>query len=403
MKRILSILLIVILALTLFACSNSGSKASPSASPSAAPSSAAPSAEASTAPSAAPSAEDTIGFITDEADHWNRKPYKIASMGLSTASTYAQMINDNLTKWGTVFNYEAIIYNANMDYDGLINSIQVYADQGVDAFIVGMDISLVPRVYELTQELKIPTIGMPTAFTDQDKHIIWPSVQQDDNGNSETSMQWLADNYKNYWKDPIDKSKVGLIVITFSPVSGINDRVPGFENKFKTLFPEAAENVFICDLVQNPNGFSNQAASEMTTATISAHTEITKWFIGTCVDDWAVGAERGVESLGRNADVLIVSDQADAFIDEMSTNPTTTSYVAGCAISTVELTGYCVANLVAILEGRATAETIWPDYIAKGDKYPCVYVKGTMITKDTYKDWVTSNSFETVTKDMKKG
>lgn len=403
MKRILAILLVAMLALTLVACGTTGTSPSASASPSAAPSSEAPSSDAPASTAPASSEEDTVGFITDKADHWNRDPYKIASMALNTATTYTQMINDNFTKWGTVFNYEAIIYNANMDYDGYINQIQVYADQGVDALLVGMDISLVPRIYELTQELKMPVIGMPTAFTDQDNHIIWPSVQQDDNGNSTMGMQWLADNYSNYWKDPLDNAKLGLIVITFSPVSGINDRVPGFETTFKSLFPEAAENVFICDLVQNANGFSNQAASEMTAATISANTDITKWFVCTCVDDWAVGAERAVEQLSKNADVLIVSDQADAFINEMSTNPTVTSYVAGCAISTVDLTGYCAANLVAILEGRATAETIWPEFIAQGDKYPCVYVQGTMITKDTYQEWVTNNSFDVVAKDMKKG
>jgi ABC-type sugar transport system substrate-binding protein len=404
MKRIPAILLTVILAFTLIACNSGNTGTSPSTAPSAAPSSAAPlSPSPSAAPSPSPSEKDTVGFITDKADHWNRKPYKIASMALNTASTYTQMINDNFTKWGTVFNYETVIYNANMDYDGYINQIQVYADQHFDALLTGMDIALVPRIYELTQELKMPVVGMPTAFTDLDGHIIWPSVQQDDNGNSSMGMQWLNDNYKNYWKDPLDATKLGLIVITFSPVSGINDRVPGFENTFKKLFPDAAKNYYLCDLITNSNGFSNQVANEMTSATISAHTEVTKWFIATCVDDWAVGAERAVESLGKNADVLIVSDQADAFINEMSSGPANTSYVAGCAISTTELTGYCAANLAAILEGRATAETIWPEYIKAGDKYPCVFVKGTIITKDTYKDWVLKTSFEEVAKGMKKG
>ena len=324
-------------------------------------------------------------------------------MALSTATTYTQMINDNFTKWGTVFNYEAVIYNANMDYDGYINQIQVYGDQGFDALLVGMDIALVPRIYDLTQELQIPAVGMPTAFTDESNHITWPSVQQDDTANSTMGIEWLNDNYKNYWKEPLDQSKLGCIVITFSPVAGIDARVPGYRDTFKKMYPEAADNYFLCDLVQNANGFSNQAANEMVAATISANTHISKWFICCCVDDWAVGAERAVESLNKNGDVLIVSCQADAFINEMSTNPVNSSYVAACALSTVELTGFCAANLVAILEGRATAETIWPEYIAQGDKYPCIYVKGTMITKDTYQDWIDKNSFEYVAKDLKKG
>lgn len=385
MKRTAVIVLVLVLSLTLISCGNKtgGTSAPPSASESAPPSAAAPS---QALPDGSPSPEEagTVGYVTDKVDHWNRRPYKLASMALNTASTYTQMINDNFTNWGKVMNYETVIYDASMDYDGYINQIQVYADQGYDGLLCGMDIALVTRIYELTQELKIPVVGMPTAFTDDAGRIIWPSVQQDDVGNSTMAMQWLYDNYNNYWKDPIDPAKLGLIVITFSPVSGIHDRVPGFENTFKKLFPEAAENYFLCDLVQNANGFSNQAANEMTAATISANSHITKWLIGTCVDDWAVGAERAVEALGRNSDVLIVSCQADAFINEMETGVTDSSYVAGCALSTVELTGHCAANLVAILDGRATAETIWPEHVKPGDKYPCIYVKGTMITKDTY-------------------
>jgi ABC-type sugar transport system substrate-binding protein len=345
----------------------------------------------------------TVGFITDEADHWNREPYKFASMALFTGMAFMQLINDNFTKWGTVFNYETTIYDANMDYDGYINQIQVYADQGYDALLCGMDIALIPRIYELTQELKMPVVGMPTAFTDSENHMIWPSVQQDDNANSTMCMQWLSDNYKNYWKDPLDQSKLGMIAITFSPVSGVNARIPGFENTFKKLFPEAAKNYILCDLVTNANGFSQQAANEMTAATIAAHPEITKWFICAAVDDMAIGAERAVEAMNKTADVLIVSCQADAFISEMDANPTKGSYVAANGLSTVELTGYCAANLVAILEGRVTAQTVWPEYVAAGDQFPCIYVKGTMITKETYKDWLAKNSFEYVAKDMKQG
>ena len=413
MKRIAAILLVAILAFTLIACqtgTSGGGSTSPSASISTAQSplaSTTPSA-ASTSPISAPSpsssADNPFSYVTTEAsqDHWNREPYKFASMALNTSMAFMQLINENFTKWGTVFNYTTAIFDANMNYDGYINQIQVYADQGYDGLLCGMDIALIPRIFDLTQELKMPVVGMPTAFTESN-HITWPSVQQDDTANPTMCVQWLADNYENYWKDPLDQSKLGVIVLTFSPVSSVNDRVVGFENTFRKLFPGAAQNYFLCDLVQNTNGFSQQGANEMTAATISAHPEITKWFVCATVDAMAVGAERGVESVNKNADVLIVSCQADEFISEMETNPTKESYVAACALSTVELTGYCSANLVAILEGRATAETIWPEYVAKGDKYPCIYVKGTMITKDTYKDWMTNNSFEMVSKDMKKG
>jgi hypothetical protein len=69
-------------------------------------------------------------------------------------------------------------------------------------------------------------------------------------------------------------------------------------------------------------------------------------------------------------------------------------FVAANAISAKDFAQYCAANLVTILEGRATAETIWPEWVADGDQYPCVKVTGTMITRDTYRDFVATENIE---------
>jgi len=409
MKRITALFLVLILASALIACSNSNTATSPSASGSAAPSASASASPLSPSPSLSPSQQpspgetDTVGFITDKVDHFSRDPYKFATMSVNTHNAFNEAVNDTYTKWGTVFNYTVYHYDANMDYDAYINQIQIFSDQGYQGLFMMVDDALRDRAYDLTQELKMPCIGMPTAFADSEGHVIWPSVVQDEYGNGALCVQWLADNYPKYWKDPIDTTKLGLIAIDFSPISGIHARMPGIQDAFVKNFPEAADNYFVADLVTNSNGFSVQGANEMTAAIISSNSQIAKWFVVACVDDWAVGAERAVETLNKNEDVLIVSNQADAFGNELKTGSRVTSYVAACAVSTTELTGYTSAYLCAILDGRATAETIWPQYIKAGDKYPCIVCKGTMLTKDTYDDWMQKNSFETVSAGMKLG
>jgi ABC-type sugar transport system substrate-binding protein len=320
---------------------------------------------------------------------------------VNTHNAFNEAVNDTYTKWGTIFNYSVYHYDANMDYDAYINEIQILYDQGYEGLFMMVDDALRQRAFDLTQELKLPCVGMPTTFADSDGHVIWPSVVMDEYGNGALCVQWLTDNYSKYWKDPIDPATLGLIAIDFSPISGIHARMPGIQDAFTKNFPDSTKNFFVADLVTNSNGFSVQGANEMTAAIISSNTGITKWFVVACVDDWAVGAERAVESLHKNADVLIVSNQADAFGNELKAGSTDTSYVAACAVSTTELTGYTSAYLCAILDGRATAETIWPEYVKSGDKYPCIVVKGTMLTKDTYNDWMQKNSFETVSAGMK--
>lgn len=389
MKKVAVIILVMILAVSLMACGNvkSDAEASPSASVSEA-------ASPSNSPAAESNENDTIGYITDQADHFNREPFKLASLALNTSTTYTQMINDNLTKWGEVLNYDITIYNANMDYDGYINQIDVLAGQGYDGLICGVDDTLNSRVYELCKENGIAFVGGPTAFTDTEGHILWPSVNQDEYGNGAMCMDWLTENYAQYWKDSIDQATLGLIVLDFSVVSGIHAREPGVHDAFVKAFPNAANNYFTGDLVSLENGFSVAGAKQMTETIMTAHPEMKNWFVVALVDDWAVGATRAVETLNKQGNALVVSVQADAFINEIETGNTGSTYVAACAVSTAEFTGYMAANLVAILEGRATAETIWPEWVRTGDAYPCIDVPGTMITKDSYKEWLESTSFE---------
>jgi hypothetical protein len=41
--------------------------------------------------------------------------------------------------------------------------------------------------------------------------------------------------------------------------------------------------------------------------------------------------------------------------------------------------------------------------VAEGSQYSCVKIRGTMLTKDTYKQWQQDTSFEALTADMKQG
>ncbi|NLT12901.1 MAG: hypothetical protein GXY05_01015, partial [Clostridiales bacterium] len=95
-----------------------------------------------------------------------------------------------------------------------------------------------------------------------------------------------------------------------------------------------------------------------------------------------------VEQLGMEDKVLVACIQADAFLAEMNSGYSGDVFVASCAVSSTE-TAIDMANcLVAILEGRVTAETIWPEWYDEGGSYPRVQVSGNMITRDTYQAYL---------------
>ncbi len=391
MKRFLAIILALLLAFSLFAC-NQNTADDPSTSPS--ESTASPSSDTSPddATPSEPAGDSTIGYLTDDVDHFAREPYKLISMALNTSTTYTQRINDNLALWGTVFNYEVVNYNANEDYDAYVNELEVQTMAGADGFFAGMSGPLVARTYEICTELGVDCIGCPTPFTDEEGHIIYPSVNQDEYGNGAALTHWLLENYTNYWADPIDEETLGIIVITFSPVSGIQDRLPGVQDVIAAELPAAVDHTFVADCVAHPDGFSSTAAYDLTSQYITANPDLDKWFVIALVDDWAVGATRSVENMDKTDSVLVVSVQADAFLNEIESTGDSV-YIAANAISVAELTGYMASGLVAMLDGRATAESLWPEWVRDGDMYPCVDLPGTMITRDNYEQWVQDTDF----------
>jgi len=388
----------VLMAVSLFACSsNSGaSGASPASPPASSPAPSSPSAaavppESPSASAPASSSPEKAGYITDKFDHFSRKAFKIAYVCSTLEQPFTKAISDDLEKLGKVLNYEYLVYNGSGD--DFINQITVLADQGYQGIVISSSNEIVKRAYEVCMELKVAFTAESTGFRDDSGKCIWPCVEQDQIANGSQCVQWLADNYKNYWKDPIDDAKLGLIPITYSVVSSINDRVPGMVDTFKKLFPKSAGNIYIADLITVTSGVpTQQNAVDVVTPILVSHPEVEKWFITSTIDPWAQGATRGIESLNMQDKVLIDTVQADAFIDEMSSGYNGNVFVAACAISAKDFAENLAAYLVTVLEGRATPETIWPEWVAQGDKYPCVKVQGTMITRDTYKDFIASQA-----------
>ena len=118
------------------------------------------------------------------------------------------------------------------------------------------------------------------------------------------------------------------------------------------------------------------------------------------MDDWAQGAARAVEAMNKTADVLVSSDQADAFLKEMDTGNTGSCYVSACAVSSSEFAINLAEAMVTVIEGRATAQTLWPEWQVNG--YATMKILGTMITKDTYKDWSQKHTVDALVAAAKK-
>ena len=395
MKRVFSMLFALLLVVSLFAaCNNTKTDDEATAAPSsAAPETSEASSESAANPDEGTSDTGTVGYITDDFDHFSRDTLKIAYICNYLTWAWNAAISENLEALGEKLNYEYQVFSSNDDFDMYINQIEILATQGYEGFILGIDDALAPRTYEVCTELDVAFIAESTPYIDENGQNYWISVQQDQYNNGAQCVQWLADNYQTYWGD-IDTSTLGLLVLDFSAVSGITQRAPGAEDTFKALFPEAAENYLHGDLVSVENGFSAAGGQSLTSTTLAAHPEIEHWFVVGLVDDWAQGATRGVEDLQMEDSVLVTSVQADAFLNEMDTGYDGGVYVSACAVSSAEFALNMVMGIITILEGRATAETLWPDWTEDGDAFASMKIQGTMITKDTYQQFLDAHTVD---------
>lgn len=379
-KRLLAIILVLLMSLSLFACGDSSGGDDAQNSPSGTE-------DKTPGPTSEVKPGSTVGYMTDDVDHFSRDPYTFAYMCNDLGWVFNRAIADNLKKLGEYFNYELLEYACMSNFDAYINQIMTYANNGIDGLILGTDDALVTRAFEVCEEYNIPCMAESTAFVDLNGTIVGASVVQDQYGNGALCMEWLAEHYSDYWDtDLSDSSAVGLIPITFSGVTGINDRVPGITDAFKEAFPNSADNIFVADLVSV--GFSVQGAYDLVSSQITSTDGIEKWLIVACVDDWATGATRAVESVGMEDDVLITCVQGNAFVNEMNSGYTGSTWVSCCYIPEKDFSENMAAGLVALVDGRATLDTLWPEDVPDGAKAPCKEIQGTMVTKDTYEEFL---------------
>ena len=336
----------------------------------------------------------TIGYITDTVDT-ERDPYKIAYLCGSLSWQFNRSISDFLGALAPRFNVEYAEYECGGDADAYLAQISAFASDGYDAVILGTDDALSPRAVEVAREEGLVAIGESTPLRDADGVIRAPSVEQDQYGNGYLTMQWLADNCANYWSEDLSESAgVGLIGLTWSGVTGIRERIPGMCDAFAEAFPASEDNWFEGDLASLEEGFSTDGAYRMTADLLAANPQIEKWFVIACVDDWAAGATRAVEDAGMEDRVLVSCIQGDAFVREMDGGYSGSVWVSCCYVPALTFAQYMMAGAVAILDGRASGETLWPEWLEDGDAAATVEVRGTMLTKDDYAAVVASQVVE---------
>jgi ABC-type sugar transport system substrate-binding protein len=279
-----------------------------------------------------------------------------------------------------ILNFTTIAYCSNGDLDAMLQNIEIFADQGVDGFIINIDAATSARIKEVLDTTGVPYIAMLNSVRDDNGSAIVPVVGLEGFEGGEKVVQWLFDNYSNYWGD-IDPSRIGLLNYTFSPNIDFVDRHDGGLARFQQLIPNNA-GVFSVDGVSG--GLNEQAGFDLAAATLAANPEVEYWFISACLELYAQGATRAVESLGMEDRVLITTIASDILTAAWDAGYEG-AWVSCLAISNYQWTVPAICGLISLINGTSTWETLWAYRRLPTDRYTFFAVELEIVTKDTYR------------------
>jgi len=380
MKRFIAVLLVLSALFLVGSCAKDSSE--PSATTTANSTPAADDTSVDQTPSSGKDTTTHVGYWDDPVDHHARETYNIIYYSYSSDASIDRWY-EAMVKCEEYLNVKVDFQTANSDSERFNNNIELLANK-YDGMIVAHDKPSEVSAFEILSGIDTPWISFSTPFLDEDMHANWPCVTLDGYAAGRLTTQWLIDNYKDYWGE-IDTSKLGYVTVTLSTLDLFYPRSDASEELFNATFPEG---LYIEGDVPMGQAFTAESAYNMISAYVSAHPEIEYWWFNSVAMMFAPGVARAIETLGISDKALITCCESNTAVTEWDSGYTG-SWVSAAGIAEPLFACPALAGIVALIDGRATPETLWADTKREpyGDDYAIYPLEIGMITQQDYKDY----------------
>jgi len=378
MKKIVSVLLVLVLIFIMFGCTASTTEKTAAAE--SASESAAETASGSVTNSASGTAAETAG----------EDPLTIEYFATSFSVQWIQQIQAALEKQGAENNFTLLTADANRDINEQLAQIDTAINQGIDgAVLFVVDEGSATAAVEKFTQAGIPVIGETLKLKDGDGNNIAPYVELDAVAVGAKCGDWVVNNYKNCGVDFSDLSKVGFIANTNSKYQSDLNRIEGFKSTFLKTFPDLPkDNMFTADCSAEASLNDNTEASyNQVSAILSANPDIEYWVIMGSVDSYATGACRAVEAAGLEDKTILVSSGGELAVQEWA-NGTAKCWRATCYYSAMDFAKAITDGMMKELRDKVDAKDLFPEFKKDGQKYAAVEISGNICTPDDYKQYI---------------
>ena len=328
----------------------------------------------------------TVGWYSDDVDWQGRDPYKIMYIYGATMVIHTTLCEAIRQDWVSRLNIEFEQCDCNSNIDTMLTNVETYATLGYDGLMVDPDPQISERMVELCAELEMPWMPMWNPICNTEGVRIYPGVSLDSAYCGEMEIKWLEENYTRFWGD-IDTSKLGCIFIFATSNQNFIDNMDGAKAEFTAKYPEGT--FFEADTLAEANPYNTEAGYNVSGALMAAHKEIEYWFVATCLEDVGQGAARAAESQGIDDKVLVVTNGANILIPAWRDGSESgTCWVAGLHYGMNMLAEPVLCGLIALIEGRATPDNLFVEWIKPGETGANVRCDWRIVGEDEYQDYL---------------
>ncbi len=318
-----------------------------------------------------------IGFYDPHYDYESEPRYKVQYIVMGSRNTFNEKFDEAFEHWTSKMNidYGAIWY-CEEDAETYINNITVFAEQGVDGFLINAHAQMYPRIDELLEELGIPwmTFGSePRDYEQEGAPLLHPNVSFDYYERGVQMAETLLELKDELWPDA-PYEEIGFIfgeMVNNSPFNRFNQgaydtwiELTGLENNyFKYNYIEI--------LIEFDSFYSEVRWALKNN--IEENPEIKYWLYAADMKEVASCAVSAFEELGVSNNACVASSNKGfddeylaAQLNEWDEGKENIWY----AMDYIPYTIYAepiIGALYAFMSGQATPETIWPEWVNRSD------------------------------------
>ncbi len=328
---------------------------------------------------------DMVGFFDSGYYYTNNPEYSVMYMMSAEGNIYNAFRN-SFKSWADKLNCTYDDFSSRGDNDLFLESLETYTLAGTDGFLLDADSALYPRISELMTELNVPWMSCMTQALDDNGQKAHPAVIYDNYDIGAKMAQWTIDYAKKTWPDA-DPAEIGMLSLDFSIAPALHDRTVGAQDVWNEAYPDQESNFYVGDGVSGP--LDSNTAYVLSSAAFASDPDIQYWLICACIDDYANGAAQAAEAAGIDDRCVVVTCGGTPLMEQWDAGQES-CWKAALYTDYALYSEPMICGLYAMMNGDATAETLWPEWINKnaGDTYASVQLPMVFITQGNYTEYL---------------